>query len=47
MHTDMIEHAKNMAQGIVQPEDIAYYVLVAAVFLFLTFRVLDTRKWRA
>ncbi len=40
-------HAKNMAQGIVQPEDIAYYVLVAAVFLFLTFRVLDTRKWRA
>jgi ABC-2 type transport system permease protein len=40
-------HAKDMAQGIVQPEDIAYYILFAAFFLFLTFRAFDTRKWRA
>jgi ABC-2 type transport system permease protein len=40
-------HAKDMAQGIVQPEDIAYYVLFAAFFLFLTFRAFETRKWRA
>jgi ABC-2 type transport system permease protein len=40
-------HAKEMAQGIVQPYDIAYYFLFAAFFLFLSFRVLESRKWRA
>jgi ABC-2 type transport system permease protein len=40
-------HAKDMAQGVVQPSDILYYVLVTAFFLFLTFRVLETDKWRA
>lgn len=40
-------HAQEMAQGVVQPYDIAYYVLFAAFFLFLTFRVLESRKWRA
>lgn len=40
-------HAKDMTQGIVQPYDIAYYLLFSALFLFLTFRVLESRKWRA
>ncbi len=43
----MDAHAKEMAQGIFQPKDVAYYVLVAAFFLFLTFRALESRKWRA
>ena len=40
-------HAEEMAQGVVMPKDIAYYVLFSAFFLFLTFRALDARKWRA
>ena len=40
-------HARDMAQGVLQPKDIAYYVLFIAFFLFLTFRALDSRKWRA
>jgi len=40
-------HAEKMAEGIVDPTDIAYYVLVSAFFLFLTFRALESRKWRA
>ncbi|HNR35448.1 MAG TPA: ABC transporter permease subunit [Candidatus Hydrogenedentes bacterium] len=40
-------HAKEMAKGILQPEDIAYYLLVSAFFLFLTFRAIESRKWRA
>jgi len=40
-------HAREMAQGVVEPKDIAYYVLFTAFFLFLTFRVFETRKWRA
>lgn len=40
-------HAGSMAQGVLQPRDVAYYVLVTAFFLFLTFRALESRKWRA
>jgi len=40
-------HAEDMAQGIVEPADIVYYVLVSSFFLFLTFRALESRKWRA
>ncbi|PCJ65133.1 MAG: hypothetical protein COA73_02755 [Candidatus Hydrogenedentota bacterium] len=39
-------HAKDMAQGILQPYDIVYYILFSAFFLFLTFRSLESRKWR-
>ena len=39
-------HAKEMALGIVQPQDIAYYILFMAFFLFLTFRALESRHWR-
>jgi ABC-2 type transport system permease protein len=40
-------HAKEMAQGVVAPKDLAYYLVFTAFFLFLTFRALDARKWRA
>ncbi len=39
-------HAKEMAQGLFQPKDVAYYVLLSAFFLFLTFRSLESRNWR-
>lgn len=39
-------HAREMALGILQPKDIAYYVLFSAFFLFLTFRALESRQWR-
>jgi len=40
-------HAKEMTQGVLRPEDITYYLLITAFFLFLTFRALESRKWRA
>lgn len=40
-------HAEELAQGILQPSDIVYYLLFCAFFLFLTFRVLEARRWRA
>ncbi len=43
----MDAHAAEMAQGVLRPEDLAYYVLTIAFFLFLTFRAFETRKWRA
>ncbi|MFM1921504.1 MAG: hypothetical protein RLZZ303_3138 [Candidatus Hydrogenedentota bacterium] len=39
-------HAANMAQGILEPRDIAYYLLFCAFFVFLTFRALESRHWR-
>lgn len=39
-------HARQMAQGIFQPVDVAYYLLFIAFFMFLTFRSLEMRKWR-
>lgn len=40
-------HAKDMAQGIVQPRDIVYYLVFTAFFLFVAFRILDVRRWKA
>lgn len=39
-------HARDMAQGVFQPKDIAYYLLFSAFFIFLTFRALESRHWR-
>jgi ABC-2 type transport system permease protein len=40
-------HANDMAQGIFRPQDVAYYLLFTAFFLFLCFRALESRSWRA
>lgn len=40
-------HARDLAEGIIHPHDIAYYLLFTSFFLFLTFRTLESRKWRA
>ncbi len=40
-------HAKELAEGILQPADLLYYVLFCAFFLFLTFRAIEARRWRA
>ena len=47
MELSVDEHASEMALGIVQPRDIAYYLLFTAFFLFLTFRAFESRNWRA
>lgn len=39
-------HAGQMALGVVYPRDIGYYLLFSAFFLFLTFRVFESRNWR-
>lgn len=40
-------HAKEMAQGVFAPKDVAYYVVFIMFFIFLTFKALESRKWRA
>lgn len=46
IETALDTHAKDMALGVVQPKDVAYYILFSSFFLFLTFRALESRHWR-
>ena len=42
----MNAHFTDFTRGIIDTSHIVYYVSVAAVFLFLTIRSLETRRWR-
>ena len=39
-------HLDDFSRGVVDTNDIVYYVTVIAIFLFLTVRALETRRWR-
>lgn len=40
-----LAHFDNMARGQLSSHDVVYYVAWTALFLFLTMRVLESRKW--
>lgn len=42
----MTSHFTDFTRGIIDTSDIVYYLSIAAVFLFLTVRSLETRRWR-
>jgi len=42
----MFEHLNNFIKGDMDTTDIVYYVSLTVLFLFLSVRVLETRKWR-
>lgn len=41
-----LTHLRGMTKGIIDTADLAYFVLFIAVFLFLTYRTLESRRWR-
>ncbi|MCD6288837.1 MAG: ABC transporter permease subunit [Candidatus Hydrogenedentes bacterium] len=40
-------HFGNMAKGVIETNDIVYYVMFTVLFLFLTTRSLESKKWRS
>ena len=42
----LLPHLRSFTRGVVDSADIAYFVGFAFVFLFLTFRTLESRRWR-
>jgi ABC-2 type transport system permease protein len=40
------EHLESLAKGVVDTEDIVYYLGFILVFLFLTLRVIESHRWR-
>ncbi|MDO5297045.1 MAG: ABC transporter permease subunit [bacterium] len=41
-----LSHLNNLTKGLVDTQDVVYFLAFAALFLFLTARVLESRKWR-
>ena len=42
----MNDHLLDFQRGVIDTSNVAYYISIAAVFLFLTARSLETRRWR-
>ena len=42
----IIEHFKNFAQGLIDTQDILFYILFIVFFIFFTLRILESRSWR-
>lgn len=45
-HIAVLPHLRSFTRGVVDTADIAYFAGFTFVFLFLTFRTLESRRWR-
>jgi len=45
-YASIINHFENFAKGILDLRDIIYYFVFTTLFLFLTFWVIESQKWR-
>jgi ABC-2 type transport system permease protein len=43
----ILEHLDRFAKGVIDTNDIVYYVNLSAIFLFLCSRVLESNRWRS
>jgi ABC-2 type transport system permease protein len=42
----LVKHYSNFAQGLIDTQDIIFYILFIFFFLFFTLRVLESRNWK-
>jgi ABC-2 type transport system permease protein len=42
----LLEHFGNFAQGLIDTQDVLFYILFIFYFLFFTLRVVESRNWR-
>jgi ABC-2 type transport system permease protein len=45
-HLSVLEHFNNFAQGLIDTRDVVYYLSFTLLWMFLTLRVLESKKWR-
>lgn len=45
-HIAMVDHMQDFARGIVDTRQIAFYITLSFFFLFLTYRVVQSRRWK-
>lgn len=46
MSISLIGHIEGFAKGVIDTTDIIYYLIFSSLFIFLTLRVLESKKWR-
>ena len=42
----ILQHFENMSKGVIDSNDVLFYVNFSLFFLFLSARVLDSNRWR-
>jgi ABC-2 type transport system permease protein len=45
-HLGLIEHMKDFAGGVVDSRPVVFYLSLTALFLFLTVKVVESRRWK-
>jgi len=46
-YISFISHLETFAKGVIDTSDVAYYIIFAVFFLFLSMRSLESKRWRA
>ena len=46
MSISLIGHIEGFAKCVIDTTDIIYYLIFSSLFIFLTLRVLESKKWR-
>jgi len=46
IYISLIGHLEGFAKGVIDTTDIIYYAVFITLFIFLTLRVLESKKWR-
>lgn len=46
MYISLIGHLESFAKGVIDTTDIIYYCIFITLFIFLTLRVMESKKWR-
>jgi ABC-2 type transport system permease protein len=45
-HMSMLEHMQDFARGVIDTRAVIYYLSATGFFLFLTYRVVESRRWK-
>ena len=45
-HISMTEHMQDFARGVLEISSMTYYLSLTAFFLFLTWKVVESRRWK-
>jgi ABC-2 type transport system permease protein len=46
-YLSLLEHFNNFAEGVIDTRDLVYYLSFTVLWLFMTLRVLESKKWRS
>jgi ABC-2 type transport system permease protein len=46
LYVSLIDHMKDFARGVVDTRPVVFYLSMTALFLFLTLKVVESRRWR-